>query len=197
MFMEVFVQKFIVPSVLCWLHHLLVFIHMAAGIGSGVHVVWAPYWHLFWHSSWCWHWHLFSPIQRCPSCWCSCRCVLLSCRYLSCCCVGVRAGICLAVVLAFMWAFVLLLCWHLCRRLSCCHAGICHVCWCHVLVIYHVVGAHVTISTTVKLMVSHWFECVWHSPIMCMSWCVGVLAGVHLFVVSGAEVVLVCLSYYY
>ena len=36
---------------------------LAAGIGSGVHVAWALYWHPSWHSLWCWHWHLFSPSQ--------------------------------------------------------------------------------------------------------------------------------------
>ena len=62
------------------------------------------------------------PFSRCPSCWCSCRhplcwcsrgcpscwcsrgCVLLSCRCSSRC----RMGICLAVVLAFVWASVVL-----------------------------------------------------------------------------------------
>ena len=82
----------------------------------------------------------------------------------SCCHAGAR----LAVVWAFEQAYVLLLCWHSHGHLSCCHAGICAgirhaaihagihcACWCHVLVVYHVVGAHVTISTTVKSMVSH------------------------------------------
>ena len=85
---------------------------------------------------------------------------------------GVRAGVCLAVmrapVLLFKQASVLLLCWHSRGHLSCCHAGVCAgvchaavcadiccACWCHVLVVYHVVGAHVTISTTLKSMVSH------------------------------------------
>jgi hypothetical protein len=82
--------------------------------------------------------------------------------------VLVFVQVCLAVVWAFEQAYVLLLCWHLHGHLSCCRAGICAgirraaihagihcACWCHVLVVYHVVGAHVTISTTVKSMVSH------------------------------------------
>src|SRR6266852_227059 len=44
--------------------HLLVFIHEAAGVGSCIHVAWAPHWRLSWHSLWCWCWRLFSPIQR-------------------------------------------------------------------------------------------------------------------------------------
>ena len=82
----------------------------------------------------------------------------------SCCHVGAR----LAVMRAFEQAYILLLCWHSHGHLSCCRAGVCAgvrcaairagihcACWCHVLVVYRMVGAHVTISTTVKLMVSH------------------------------------------
>ena len=123
------------------------------------------------------------PFSRCPSCWRSRRHPSCWCsrgvRRAGVCAgvrrAGVRAGVscchagtCLAVVRAFKQAYVLLLCWHSRGHLSCCRAGICagvrraaihagihRACWCHVLVVYRVVGAHVTISTTVKSMVSH------------------------------------------
>ena len=73
--------------------------------------------------------------------------VLLSCGHSSrhpyCCCAGICTGVCLAVVLEFAWASVVLPF----ALASIVRAG--------VVYLSHVVGAHVTIRTTVKSIVSN------------------------------------------
>ena len=126
-------------------------IRRGAGVGvcshlfSGCPSCWhshgrASCWHSHRHLL-CWHSH------GCLSCWCSRGC--LSCCHAGVCtgvCLavaGIRAGVCFAVMLAFARASVVLPF----ALASVVHAG--------VMYLSHVVGAHATIRTTVKSIVSN------------------------------------------
>ena len=115
--------------------------------------------HLFSRCPSCWHSHgrascwrsrrhlLCWRSRKCPSCWCSRRC-LSCCRAGVCMGVrlavaGIRAGVCFAVVLAFARASVVLPF----ALASIVRAG--------VVYLSRVVGAHATIRTTVKSIVSN------------------------------------------
>jgi hypothetical protein len=141
-------------------------------LAAGIHVVWALYWRPSWHSSWCWRWRLFSPIQRVSVVLAFARaCVLLAFAYASVVLVftrvsvvlvfarvsvvrafvagvrlavaGIRAGVCFAVVLAFAWVSVVL------------PFALASVVRAGVVYLSRVVGAHATIRTTVKSIVSN------------------------------------------
>ena len=121
----------------------LVFVLIASPCWQLAFMLCGPlYWHPSWHSSWCWRWRLFSPIQRVSVMLAFARaCILLAFAYAS----VVLAFAQVSVVLVFaqvsvMQAFARA---SFCCRAGVCtgvhraaiRAGICRVCWCRILVL--------------------------------------------------------------